>query len=119
MSKICYSWVKNCHSWVEAPFTWAEACLFETVGGLSPYRKERLRKDLTVKEKQTLITLFFRMNLDELVIEKKLSKTKSKKIKIRIKDVETLLSEADTSKILSITVKEETQPKKNIKIIIK
>jgi len=46
-------------------------------------------------------------------------KTKSKKIKIKIKDVETLLSEKDISKILSITVKEETQPKKNIKVIIK
>jgi hypothetical protein len=48
-----------------------------------------------------------------------ISKTKSKKIKIKLKDVETLLSERDTSKILSITVKEETQPKKNIKVIIK
>ena len=43
MATVCYTWDDAKYRWDKAPFTWAEGCVVLAVGGLSPYRKERLR----------------------------------------------------------------------------
>ena len=120
MATICYTWDDAPFPWDDTPFTWKEGCVIEKiaegVGGLSPYRKERLRKDLTDDEKKTLINLFIRLNLDELVIEKRISKEKNKKIKIKIKDIEVLVKE---QKIINVKVKDLQQLNEDKKITLK
>ena len=119
MSTICYTWDDAPFPWDDTPFTWAEGCVIEkiaTVGGLSPYRKERLRKDLTEEEKKVLINLFVRMNLDELLIEKRISKEKNRKIKIKIKDIEVLMKE---QRMINVNVNEIEQINEDKKIKLK
>lgn len=115
MPIVCYTWDDAPYAWKDAPFTWEEACVVLAVGGLSPYRKERLR-ELNNDEKDTLVSLFFRMGIDELQIEDRSSKTKNKKIKVRLKDVEVLVSEQRLIEIKSVNVK---KPITEEKIIVK
>lgn len=115
MPTICYTWADASHRWKWANFTWAEACVVQTVGGLSPYRKERLR-ELKEDEKETLIGLFFRMGIDELEIENRSSKTKNKKIKVKLKDVEVLVSPQRLIEIKSAYV---SKPINEEKIVVK
>lgn len=118
MSTICYTWDDAPYPWNDTPFSWAEGCVIEklAVGGLSPYRKERLRKDLTDEEQKVLINLFIRMNLEELVIEKKINKEKNTKIKIKIKDIEVLMKE---QKFINVNVNEIEQVSNDKKIKLK
>lgn len=107
MALVCYSWDDTPFPWLETPFTWKEGCviekLIEGAGGMQSIRRFREKiKELHTEEKKTLINLFLRLNVDEIVIEKKLSKTKNQKIKIKLKDVEMVLKE---QKIISVNVK--------------
>lgn len=96
MGSICYSWDDAPFAWMETPFTWAEGCVIKKivepsgVGGPSPRVRERLKK-LTDDEKRTLIGLFVRLDVDELVFETKVNKTKNTKVKVKLKDVEVLM----------------------------
>jgi len=120
MPIVCFTWADCYYSWESAPFTWEEGCVVEKVGGLSPYRKERLKKDLTTEEKEILVNLFFRMNIDEIVIENNSSKTKNKKINVKVKDVETLVSAQRLVEIKSVNIKEPINEEKiTVKVIIK
>lgn len=115
MPTVCYTWNDAPYSWATAPFTWAEGCVIIAVGGTSTYRKKEL-KELNEEERATLLNLFFRMNLDELVIENRISKTKNKKVKIKLKDVEVLVSK---EKLIEIKTNYEPMEPKEEKITVK
>lgn len=103
MGSICYSWDDAPFAWMETPFTWAEGCVIKKivetgVGGPSPRVRERLKK-LTDDEKRTLIGLFVRLDVDELVFETKVNKTKNTKVKVKLKDVEVLVKAEKNIKV--------------------
>lgn len=93
MSTICYKWNDNVFTWKDCPFTWKEGCVIEKIvrpfGGPSPRVRERL-KTLTSDERKILINLFIRLEVDEIVIEKRVNKQKNTKVKIKLKDVQVL-----------------------------
>ena len=103
MGSICYSWDDTPFAWMETPFTWKEGCVIQKIvegggGGPSPRVRERLKK-LTDDEKQTLIGLFVRLNVDELVFETNVNKNKNTKVKVKLKDVEVLMKEQKNIKV--------------------
>lgn len=103
MGSICYSWDDTPFSWMETPFTWKEGCVIQKiveggVGGPSPRVRERLKK-LTDDEKQTLIGLFVRLEVDEIVFETNVNKTKNNKVTVKLKDVEVLMKEQKNIKV--------------------
>jgi len=98
MATICYAWDDAPYSWLEAPFTWAEGCVIEkllnNVGGAISSFKVRERLDaLPEKDKEVLIGLFVRLNVDEIEFETKANKNKNTKVKIKLKDIEVSLKE--------------------------
>jgi hypothetical protein len=104
MSTICYSWNDAPYKWSEAPFTWKESCVIEKlisgpVAGGSSYIKKRRINKLDDEEKETLINLFVRLEVDEIVIEKRINKHKNSQVKIRLKDVEVLMKEQKNIKV--------------------
>lgn len=105
MATICYRWDDAPYNWDNAPFTWEEACVIEKVvegaGGPSARVRNRL-KNLNEDEKKTLIELFLRLQVDEIVIEKRMNKHKNKKVKIKLKDIELKQS---VEKIIKVNVK--------------
>jgi hypothetical protein len=104
MGSICYSWNDTPFAWMDTPFTWKEGCVIQKIienvgdGGPSPRVRERL-KTLTDDEKQTLIGLFIRLDVDELVFETKVNKNKNTKVKVKLKDVEVLMKEQKNIKV--------------------
>lgn len=107
MASICYKWNDAPYFWSNAPFTWAEACVIEKVvegaGGPSKRVRNRL-KNLNEDEKKILIGLFVRLQVDEIVFEKRMNKYKNKTVKIKLKDIE---------------VKEKVQKNINVNVKIK
>jgi hypothetical protein len=105
MSSVCYKWNDTPFKWSEAPFTWREGCIIDKIvsgaGGNQSIVKHRLKK-LDNDEKQILIGLFLRLEVDEIVFETRANKNKNTKVKIKLKDIE-------------IT----TKPQKNIKVDVK
>jgi hypothetical protein len=98
MATICYAWDDAPYAWLDTPFTWAEGCVIEKLlkglGGAIPSFKIRERLDeLPKAEKQVLIGLFVRLNVDEIEFEQKVNKNKNTKVKIKLKDVEVSLKE--------------------------
>jgi len=93
MATICYRWDDAPYNWDNAPFTWQEACIIEKVvngserGGPSARVRNRL-KNLDEDEKKILIGLFVRLEVDEIVFEKRVNKQKNTKVKIKLKDLE-------------------------------
>jgi hypothetical protein len=88
---------------MDTPFTWKEGCVIQKiintgVGGPSPRVRERLKK-LTDDEKQTLIGLFVRLDVDEIVFETNVNKTKNTKVSVKLKDVEVLMKEQKNIKV--------------------
>jgi hypothetical protein len=89
---------------MDTPFTWQEGCVIQKiienvgVGGPSPRVRERLKK-LTDDEKQTLIGLFVRLDVDEIVFETTVNKNKNSKVKVKLKDVEVLMKEQKNIKV--------------------
>jgi hypothetical protein len=59
-------------------------------------------KELDKDEKETLINLFLRLEVDEIVIEKEMTKGKNKQVKIRLKDVEVIMKE---QRFINVNVK--------------
>lgn len=96
MSSVCYRWDDAPFKWMETPFTWREGCVIEKIlkgaGGSQSIKKHRL-KELDDEEKQVLINLFVRLEVDEIVFEKRVNKNKNTKVKIKLKDVEMLMKE--------------------------
>ena len=88
MASICYSWDDTPFMWLEAPFTWKEGCIIEKLVGYGTTKvKDRIKK-LTDEEKQIVIGLFLRLEVDEIVFENRVNKHKNKKVKIKLKDFE-------------------------------
>jgi hypothetical protein len=88
---------------MDTPFTWKEGCVIQKIintvaGGPSPRVRERLKK-LTDDEKQTLIGLFVRLNVDEIVFETKVNKSKNTNVSVKLKDVEVLVKEQKNIKV--------------------
>ena len=103
MGSICYSWNDTPFAWMDTPFTWKEGCVIQKIinkgdGGPSPRVRERLKK-LTDDEKQTLIGLFVRLNVDEIVFETKVNKNKNTNVSVKLKDVEVLVKEQKNIKV--------------------
>jgi hypothetical protein len=98
MATICYAWNDAPFAWIDAPFTWAEACIIEKIvgngGGSIPSRKIRERLNaLPEDEKEILINLFVRLEVDEIQFEKRVNKNKNTKVKIKLTDIEMSLKE--------------------------
>ena len=107
MATICYSWDEAPFAWIDTPFTWAEGCVIEKVigggGGAIPSYKIRERLNvLSDDEKQILIHLFVRLEVDEIEFEKRINKHKNTKVKIKLSDVELSLKE---QRIIKVNVK--------------
>jgi len=104
MATICYAWDDAPFAWIDTPFTWAEGCVIEKLiqgaGGAIPSYRIRERLDaLPEDEKQILIGLFVRLQVDEIEIEKRVNKHKNTKVKIKLKDVELSLKEQKNIKV--------------------
>jgi len=97
MQTICYSWDDTPFAWVDTPFTWAEGCIIKKIisNVIGPPRrgiKKRVR-ELEEKEKQILIELFVRLQVDELVFETRINKHTNETVKIKLKDVKMAMTE--------------------------
>jgi hypothetical protein len=94
--------------WKNTPFTWKESCVIQKiigkVGGPSSKVRNRL-KTLTPDEKETLISLFVRLEVDEIIFEKNINKSKNKKIIVKLKDVEVLMKEQKNIKVNVVVIK--------------
>lgn len=107
MALICYSWDDSPFPWSDTPFTWREGCVIEKLvtgaGGMQSIRRFRKKiQELDREEKETLINLFLRLEVDEIIIKKEMTKGKNKQIKIRLKDVEVLIKE---QRFINVNVK--------------
>ena len=101
MGSICYSWNDSPFTWMETPFTWKEACVIQKItaaGGVGPRIRKRM-KELRNDEKETLIGLFVRLNVGEIVFETNVNKSKNTKVKVKLKDVEVLMKEQKFIKV--------------------
>jgi len=98
MATICYAWDDAPFAWLDTPFTWAEGCVIEKLlgnagGAISSYKIRERLDALPEKDKEVLIGLFVRLNVDEIEFETKVNKNKNTKVKIKLKDVEVSLKE--------------------------
>lgn len=101
MTTICYAWDDTPFRWDETPFTWIEGCIIEKLlkpGGPSERVRNRL-KELDDEERKILIQLFLRLEVDEIVFEKRVNKHKNKKVKIKLKDVEVVQRQQKNIKV--------------------
>lgn len=93
MVTICYKWNDTPFAWKDTPFTWKEGCVIDKIlkggGGTNKKIRERLKK-LSEEEKKVLIGIFFRLDVDEIIFEKKENKQKNTKVKIKLKDIKLL-----------------------------
>ena len=109
MATVCYTWNDTPFAWIDTPFTWAEGCIIAKIvenigaGGMQSIRRFREKiKELTKEEKEVLIKLFVRLEVDEIEIEKRVNKNKNTKVKIKLSDVELSLKE---QRIIKVNVK--------------
>ena len=99
MATICYTWDDAPYAWLETPFTWAVGCVIEKLiskkggGSISSYKIRERLDALPEEDKEVLIGLFVRLNVDEIEFETKANKNKNTKVKIKLKDVEVSLKE--------------------------
>jgi hypothetical protein len=101
MGSICYSWDDTPFAWMETPFTWKEACVIQKIvaaGGVGPRIRKKM-KELRKDEAATLIGLFVRLNVDEIIFETNVNKTKNTKVMVKLKDVEVLMKEQKNIKV--------------------
>ena len=95
METISYTWADCPYSWIDLPFTWEEGSILEKIVsgavsgsiGISRNLKKKRRIDLKDDEKKTLIDLFVRLEVEEIIIERRINKFKNKLVKIKLKDV--------------------------------
>ena len=105
MATICYAWNDAPFAWIDTPFTWAEGCVIEKViggGAISSQTIRKRLKDLPEDEKEILIQLFVRLNVDEIEFERKVNKNKNTRVKIKLKDIELKQS---VEKVIKVNVK--------------
>jgi len=108
MATVCYAWNDAPFKWSETPFTWKEGCIIEKIivnpaGGMQSLKRIRQNlKKLSEDEKQTIIGLFVRLNVDEITFEQQVNKSKNKKVSIKLKDIEVLVKE---QRFININVK--------------
>lgn len=97
MAIICYAWDDAPYAWLDTPFTWAEGCVIEKLlnggGAISSYKIRERLDTLPEEDKEVLIGLFVRLNVDEIQFETKANKNKNTKVKIKLKDIEVSLKE--------------------------
>jgi len=97
MATICYAWDDAPYAWLDTPFTWAEGCVIEKLlkggGAISSFKIRERLDALPEEDKETLIGIFVRLNVDEIEFETKANKNKNTKVKIKLKDVEVSLKE--------------------------
>jgi hypothetical protein len=98
MATICYSWDDAPFAWIDTPFTWAEGCIIDKViggggGAISSYKIRERLDALPEEDKEVLIKLFLRLDVDEIEFEKRVNKNKNTKVKIKLKDVELSIKE--------------------------
>ena len=82
MATICYAWDETPFAWIDTPFTWAEGCIIEKIisgggGAISSQTIRKRLKDLPEDEKEILINLFVRLDVDEIEIERRVNKNKN------------------------------------------
>jgi hypothetical protein len=104
MATICYAWDDAPYAWLDTPFTWAEGCVIEKLlgnagGAISSYKIRERLDALPDDEKQILIGLFVRLNVDEIEFENRVNKHKNTKVKIKLKDIEVSLKEQKNIKV--------------------
>ena len=108
MATVCYAWNDAPFKWSETPFTWKEGCIIEKIivnpaGGIQSLKRIRQNlKKLSEDEKQTIIGLFVRLNVDEITFEQQVNKSKNKKVSIKLKDIEVLVKE---QRFINVNVK--------------
>ena len=106
MATICYAWDETPFAWIDTPFTWAEGCVIEKViGGGGAISSQTIRKRLDAlpeKDKEVLIGLFLRLNVDEIEFERKVNKNKNTKVKIKLSDIDV---QPATQKFVKVNVK--------------
>jgi len=107
MATICYAWDETPFAWIDTPFTWAEGCVIEKIisgggGAISSQTIRKRLKDLPEDEKEILIGLFVRLDIDELQFERKVNKNKNTKVTIKLSDIEVKQS---TERIVKVNVK--------------
>ena len=103
MATICYAWDDAPYAWLDTPFTWAEGCVIEKLlnggGAISSYKIRERLDALPDDEKEILIKLFVRLDVDEIEFEKRVNKNKNTKVKIKLKDIELSLKEQKNIKV--------------------
>jgi len=104
MAVVCYSWDDAPFAWIDTPFTWAEGCVIEKViggvgGAISSYEIRERLDALPEEDKEVLIKLFLRLDVDEIEFEKRVNKNKNTKVKIKLKDVELSIKEQSFIKV--------------------
>lgn len=96
MAQQCFTWNNAPLIWFEANITWKEACVIseivsELTKGVKP---ETHLKKMDKKDKDVLIKLMTRIQTEynnEITINS--AKTKNKKVKVTIKDMEIFIKE--------------------------
>lgn len=103
MATICYAWDDAPYAWLDAPFTWAEGCIIDKLlkggGAISSFKIRERLDALPDDEKEILIKLFVRLDVDEIEFEKRVNKNKNTKVKIKLKDIEISLKEQRNVKV--------------------
>jgi hypothetical protein len=103
MATICYAWDETPYAWLDTPFTWAEGCIIQKIvgsgGSISSFKIRERLDALPDEDKEVLIGLFVRLNVDEIQFETTSNKNKNTKVKIKLKDVEVSLKEQRNVKV--------------------
>lgn len=103
MATICYAWDDAPYAWLDAPFSWAEGCIIDKLlkggGAISSFKIRERLDALPDDEKEILIKLFVRLDVDEIEFEKRVNKNKNTKVKIKLKDIELSLKEQRNVKV--------------------
>ena len=106
MATICYAWDDAPYAWLDAPFTWAEGCIIDKLlkggGAISSFKIRERLDALPDDEKEILIKLFVRLDVDEIEFEKKLNRNKNTKVKIKLSEIDLKPS---VEKIVKVNVK--------------
>ena len=98
----CLRWDDATLTWLEANITWQEACLISEIVGaiVKGVKPETHLKKMDKKDKDILIKLITRIKteqIEELTV--KSAKTKNKKVKVTIKDMEIFIKEIRDIKV--------------------
>ena len=105
---FCYTWANADQVWDTSILTWAEFCIIIPIvtptaagGGTSIAAIRKKIKELDPEDKKIIIGLFTRLEVDEIVFEKRENKQKNKMVKIKISDVDVTIKE---SKNISVKI---------------